>query len=88
MGLVLASALAVAGPQLASAKDRGDDRGARDTRQVRVVNQREDRGREVRDRDDYRAPERFREPEVRYTAPVYNTRGYYDASGCWHAYGY
>jgi hypothetical protein len=83
-GLVLASVMAVAGPQVASARDRDDVRNSRDARVERVDHDRADwRGRDGdhdRDRDDRRFY------NGRDYGNGYYANGYYDAAGCWHAY--
>jgi hypothetical protein len=94
-GLVLASVMAVAGPQVASARDRDDVRYSRDTR---ADNQRHERA-EWRDRDRDRDDRRFRDRDDYargyygngyrangYYTNGYYANGYYDASGWWHPY--
>ena len=90
-GLVLASVMAVAGPQVASARDRDDVRYSRDTR---FDNERHERGewrnrdrdrddRRFRDRDDYARGYYYRNG---YRVNGYYTNGYY-ANG-YYASGY
>ena len=79
-GLVLASAMAIAGPQAASARDR--DEGVRYSRDARADHEKRERieWRGDRNRDDWR----FRDRGV--SVNRYYVDGYYDAAGCWHAY--
>ena len=88
-GLVLASVMAVAGPQVASARDRDDARYSRDVRVERVDRDRDHwRGRD-RDHDRDRDDRRFyngRGYVNGYYGDGYYANGYYDAAGCWHAY--
>jgi hypothetical protein len=85
-GMVLASVMAVAGPQVASARDRDDVRYSRDARADNVRRERVD----SRDRD-RRDDRRFNDNDRRvynrgYYANGSYANGYYDASGCWHLY--
>ena len=85
-GMVLASVMAVAGPQVASARDRDDVRYSRDGRADNVRRERVD----WRDHD-RRDDRRFNDNDRRVYGRGYYTNGsygngYYDASGYWHLY--
>lgn len=83
-GLVLASALAVLGPQVASARDRDDYRYSRDAREAR--DGREWRERTGHEREEWREHER--REDRRYYGRGNYANGYYDQFGYWHPYGY
>ena len=92
-GLVLASALTVLGPQVASARDRDDfhyrDNGNYNNGYYNGYDSR--RSHETREWREHEQRE-WREHERREHQRSYNRgyyqNGYYDSYGYWHSYGY